>query len=59
MCAGELPLSKPGIGLPPISPVRNSVGSCAFSASASPWLAVRTMSRAPAAMQNAAVVKAR
>jgi hypothetical protein len=56
---GEFPASNPGIGLPPISPVRKSVGSFAFIFNAAPWLAVRTTSFAPAAMQNAAVVNAR
>src|SRR5260221_3737191 len=56
---GEFPTSNPGIGRPPISPVRKSVGSFAFSARACSWSPTRTTSRAPAATQNAAVVNAR
>src|SRR6266511_4580945 len=56
---GEFPMSKPGMGRPPISPVRKSDGSAAFIDRACAGSPTRTISRAPAATQNAAVVNAR
>src|SRR6266511_3807999 len=56
---GEFPTSKPSMGRPPTSPVRKSAGSSAFMASASAGSLTSTISRAPAPMQNAAVVNAR
>src|SRR6266508_3273255 len=53
---GEFPTSKPSMGRPPTSPVRKSAGSSAFMASASAGSLTSTISRAPAPMQNAAVV---